>query len=67
MKRIENSKFKIQNYGISFLLVIFSLFRRKTKSVDLKSFEFSTSTQRIGVRFIDKIRDVFRHRWLKVK
>ena len=32
---------------------------------DLRRAEFKTSTQRVGVRFTDKIRNVFRNRWLK--
>lgn len=32
---------------------------------DLKRAEFRTSTQRLGVRFGEKIRDVFRLRWIK--
>jgi hypothetical protein len=33
---------------------------------DLKRADFATSTQRLGIRFNEKIRDVFRLRWLKV-
>jgi hypothetical protein len=65
MKRIENLKFKIENYGISLLLVISSLFKRKAKTNDIRKMEFSASTQKIGVRFTDKIRDIFRHKWIK--
>jgi len=32
---------------------------------DLKQAEFRTSTQRLGVRFGEKIRAVFRLRWIK--
>jgi hypothetical protein len=32
---------------------------------DLKRAEFTTSTQRLGMRFTDRIRDVFRFKWLK--
>ncbi|OHB77506.1 MAG: hypothetical protein A2Z25_12500 [Planctomycetes bacterium RBG_16_55_9] len=32
---------------------------------DLRRADFKTSTQRLGVRFSEKIRDVFRFRWLK--
>jgi len=55
---------KIENLGISFLLVISSLFKRKTSS-DIRKMEFSTSTQKMGVGFTDKIRDIFRGRWIK--
>jgi hypothetical protein len=65
MKRIENLKFKIENCGISFLLVISSLFKRKTTTNDIRKMEFSTSTQKMGVSFADKIRDIFRHKWMR--
>jgi len=36
------------------------------KSIDdIKRADFKTSSQRVGVRFTDKIRNVFRNRWLK--
>jgi hypothetical protein len=69
MRRIENLKFKIENCGISFLLrlitVISSLFRPKTTSDDMKKVEFSSSSQRLGVSFTEKIRNIFRYRWIK--
>lgn len=37
----------------------------KSKELDLKKHDFSTSTQRKGIRFSERIRDTFRHRWLK--
>jgi len=37
----------------------------KPTTRDLKQKEFSTSTQRLGVRFTEKIRDVFRFKWIK--
>jgi len=32
---------------------------------DLRRTEFKTSTQRLGIRFTEKIRNVFRRKWLK--
>jgi len=32
---------------------------------DFKRLDFGTSTQHLGIRFTEKIRDVFRFRWLK--
>jgi len=37
----------------------------KPTADDLKKVDFRTSTQRMGIRFTDKIRNVFRSRWLK--
>ena len=33
---------------------------------DLKRADFPTSTQRLGIRFTERIRDAFRFKWLKV-
>ncbi|MHC4132198.1 MAG: hypothetical protein ACYSSP_03815 [Planctomycetota bacterium] len=43
--------------------------RSKTKPTgeDLKRAEFKTSTQGMGVRFSDKIRDIFRFKWIKLR
>jgi hypothetical protein len=37
----------------------------KPTAKNLKDADFPTSTQRLGVRFTDRIRDVFRFRWVK--
>jgi hypothetical protein len=37
----------------------------KTSVDDLKRLEFKNSTQRLGVSFTDRIRNIFRNRWLK--
>lgn len=39
--------------------------KQKTSSQHLKNADFSASTQKIGLRFTDKIRDKFRNKWLK--
>ena len=38
----------------------------KVADKDLKKMEFGTSTQKMGVSFTDKLRDVFRRRWLRI-
>jgi hypothetical protein len=47
------------------LLSLFGKSLPKTGTEDLKRADFKTSTQHLGVRFSEKIRDVFRFRWLK--
>jgi hypothetical protein len=64
------SKIKNKKYGIKlFLLGIFTsisgLFRLKTTPNDLKKMEFSSSSQRLGISFTDKIRNAFRYKWIK--
>jgi hypothetical protein len=39
--------------------------KHRVAEEDFKRNEFSTSTQRLGVRFTDRIRDVFRFRWIR--
>jgi hypothetical protein len=39
--------------------------RRRVAAEDFKRMEFSTNTQRLGVRFTERIRDVFRFKWVK--
>jgi hypothetical protein len=46
------------------LLALFGRKRRVTPS-DLREADFPTSTQRIGLRFTDKLRNAFRPRWLR--
>ena len=39
--------------------------QREVTSEDLRRTDFPASTQRMGVRFSEKIRDTFRFRWLR--
>jgi hypothetical protein len=55
---------------VSFVAGLFSLFgvrHIRISNKDLKKAEFNTSIQRLGVRFSEKIRDVFRFKWLRKK
>jgi hypothetical protein len=47
------------------LLPIFGKSAAKPTTVDLQRSEFKTSTQRLGIRFTERIRDVFRLKWLR--
>jgi hypothetical protein len=67
---MQKSKIKNQNSGRGLFLFglitsIYSLFRPKATSNDLKRMEFSTSTQKMGVSFTDKIREIFRYKWMR--
>ncbi len=69
---MENQKSKIKNkncgrrlFLFGLITSVYSLFRPRDPVSDMKKIEFSASSQRIGVRFTDKIRDMFRHRWIK--
>jgi hypothetical protein len=60
---------KNRNSLIAFFLGLMSstylLFKPKKTSDGMKGMEFSSSTQKMGVRFTDRIRDIFRRRWIK--
>jgi hypothetical protein len=47
------------------LLSLFGKPARKPVADDLKRADFKTSAQILGVRFSEKIRDVFRFKWIK--
>ena len=47
------------------MATIFGTGRAKPTTKDLKDADFPTSTQRLGVRFTERIRDVFRFKWIK--
>jgi len=48
------------------VLSLFGKSPQKPVADDLRRADFKTSTQRLGIRFSGKIRDVFRFRWLKI-
>ena len=49
------------------LMSVFGSRRIKHTTEDLKKAEFKASSQRLGIHFSDKIRDIFRFRWIKRK
>ena len=44
---------------------VFGKAQPKPTANDLSRAEFNTSTQRLGVRFTEKIRDVYRFKWIR--
>jgi hypothetical protein len=55
-----------KNSILGFLAAVFSMFFRRPKPTnnDLKKNDFKTSTQSMGVRFNEHIRNVFRFKWI---
>ncbi|MHC4456871.1 MAG: hypothetical protein ACYS0I_07220 [Planctomycetota bacterium] len=47
------------------VLSLFGKSPAKPNTDDLKQAEFKTSTQKMGIRFTEKIRNVFRFRWIR--
>jgi len=50
---------------LGFVAVIISRLFAKSAPDKPGKGEFKTSTQRLGIRFTDKIRNIYRHRWIK--
>lgn len=48
------------------VLSLFGKSPNKSVTDDLKRADFKTSTQHLGISFSEKIRNVFRFRWLKI-
>jgi len=46
-------------------LLLFGKSSAKPTAKNLQQAEFKSSTQRLGIRFNERIRDIFRFRWLK--
>jgi len=49
---------------VAWLMKLFAK-KRKPTTHDLKQADFSTNTQKMGLRFSEKIRNAFRKSWLK--
>ena len=47
------------------IMLLFTKKNKESTPEDLKKHDFPTSTQRMGLRFNERIRGIFRHRWIK--
>lgn len=65
ISNIRNKKYGIKLFLLGAIVFLCGLFKLKSTPDDLKKMEFSGSSQRIGISFTDKIRNFFRHKWLK--
>jgi hypothetical protein len=56
-----------KNAFLGSLAALFSTLSRRPKPADkdLKNADFKTGTQSMGIRFTERIRDVFRFRWIR--
>jgi hypothetical protein len=57
----------IKNAFLSTAAYLLTICRKKQKPTpaDLKKADYKSSTQTIGLSFTKKIRDTWRHRWIK--
>ena len=62
---VRRRKHSIIGFIAAGLASVFGAKGAKPTTEDLKRNEFKTSTQQLGIRFTERIRDVFRFKWLK--
>jgi hypothetical protein len=63
--RVRNGINKVLDLIAAGLLSIFGKSPAKPTADDLSRMEFKSSTQRMGIRFSEKIRQVFRFKWIR--
>jgi len=63
--RLRSKKSSFLGLLAAGLSSLFGTSPKKPDVDDLRRADFGTSTQRLGIRFSEKIRDVFRLKWLK--
>ena len=52
--------------ALGVILAVLTFRKKKPDSHLMRQMEFSHSTRRIGLRFTEKLRDLWRRRWLKL-
>lgn len=62
---MKNSKNSLVAFFWGLTTSVSSLFKPKATPDDMKKIGFSASTQKMGVRFTAKIRDIFRRKWVR--
>jgi len=62
---ISHRKNSVLGFLAGLLASIFLKKAMKPTSEDLKKAEFKSSTQRMGLRFTEQIRNIFRFKWIK--
>ncbi|MFA6425204.1 MAG: hypothetical protein WCW64_03365 [Phycisphaerae bacterium] len=61
----QTQKDSLHPFLASLFPFLCGLFKLKSTPNDLKKMDFSISTQRLGISFTDKVRNIFRHKWLR--
>ncbi len=65
MKQNEKKKHRYLGWGAGWLLKLFGKNPRLHSPAELYRKDFHPNTQKMGLRFSERIRNIFRHRWLK--
>jgi hypothetical protein len=63
--RLRSKKSSLLGLLAAGLSSLFGTLSKKPNVDDLQRADFGTSTQRLGIRFSERIRNVFRFKWLK--
>jgi len=53
--------------AMGLIMTALTLGKKRPDSAQLRQMEFSHSTQRMGLRFSERLRDLWRGRWLKLR
>jgi len=62
---VRTNKSSVIGFIMGMLSSIFGKSQPRPTTADLQHAEFKTSTQRLGLRFTERIREVFRFRWIR--
>ncbi|KPK74374.1 MAG: hypothetical protein AMJ79_14360 [Phycisphaerae bacterium SM23_30] len=54
------------NFVVGLILSIMTLGKKSPDPQLMQRLDYPASTQRMGLRFTEKLRDLFRRRWLKL-
>jgi len=64
----KQRKVSIRSLWLGYLAATLSRLSPRAREIhpaDLKRHAYTTSTQRLGLRFTERLRKTFRHRWLR--
>lgn len=67
MKQANDSKQKRLGLGAGLLMGLWGRKQQRLSSAELYEQDFHPNTQRMGLRFTERMRNVFRNRWLRLK
>ena len=58
---------KFLTFPLVLVLTALACGKNRPEARRLRQFDFSSSTQRLGLRFTERLRDLWRTRWLKLR
>ena len=67
MKQKETTKHKRLGFGAALLMGVFSKKPKPQSDAELYKSDFHPNTQKMGLRFTERLRKVWRPKWLRLK